>query len=116
MGNLEFDICNIFYNCNEGYFGHKGTGKDIRVIECDNVYDTCKNFYDKIAYGGMENISFTRDGKHYMYQAKMRDGSIVTYREFTSTEDSPAVSISIKGSTDTGGIKKQKIHFVKRRK
>ena len=46
---------------------------------------------------------------------EMSDGSIITYREYQSSDGSPVVDINIKKSTDTGGIKKQKIHFVKRR-
>ena len=44
---------------------------------------------------------------------KMKDGSILSYREVSSSDGSPAVEINIKQSTDHGDIKYQKIHFVK---
>ena len=49
---------------------------------------------------------------HY---TKMKDGSILSYREVSSSDGTPAVEINIKKSTDHGGIKYQKIHFVKGR-
>ena len=54
------------------------------------------------------------NGKGYI--TELKDGTIISYREVTSTEGSPAVEINIKKSTDTGGVKKQKIHFEKRKK
>ena len=47
---------------------------------------------------------------------KLKDGTIITYREITSTKDSPAVEINIKQSNDSGGIKNQKIHFEGKKK
>ena len=44
---------------------------------------------------------------------KMKDGSIVSHREISTSDGSPAVEINITRSEDSGGIKKQKIHFVK---
>lgn len=44
---------------------------------------------------------------------KMKDGSILSYREVSSSDGSPAVEINIKKSIDHGGIKNRKIHFVK---
>lgn len=49
---------------------------------------------------------------HY---TKMKDGSILSYREVSSSDGTPAVEINIKKSTDHGGIKYQKIHFAKGR-
>lgn len=46
---------------------------------------------------------------------KMRDGTIISYREISSSDGSPAVEINIKQSTDHADIKYQKIHFVKGR-
>lgn len=53
------------------------------------------------------------NGKGFI--TELKDGTIISYREITSTEGSPAVEINIKKSTDTGGVKKQKIHFEKRK-
>ncbi len=44
---------------------------------------------------------------------KMSDGTIITYRRYTRSDNLPAVDINIRKSTDSGGIKSQKIHFVK---
>ncbi|MCF0106641.1 MAG: hypothetical protein HUJ53_07765 [Holdemanella sp.] len=43
------------------------------------------------------------------------DGTIITYREVSSSDGSPAVDINIKKSTDSSGVKSQKIHFVKKK-
>ena len=44
---------------------------------------------------------------------KMKDGTILSYREVSSSDGTPAVEINVKESNDHGGIKYQKIHFVK---
>ena len=46
---------------------------------------------------------------------KMKDGSILSFREITSSADSPAVEINIRESNNYGDIKYQKIHFSKGR-
>lgn len=47
----------------------------------------------------------------------MADGSVVTMRTISSSPDgSPVVEINISGSTHTGGLKEQKIHFVEQKK
>ena len=43
----------------------------------------------------------------------MADGSIITWREKSHSDGTSVVEINISGSSHTGGIKKQKIHFVK---
>ena len=43
----------------------------------------------------------------------MKDGTIVSYREVSSSDGSPAVEINIRKSDEHGDIKYQKIHFVK---
>lgn len=43
----------------------------------------------------------------------MADGSIITFRPITKSDNYPAVNINISRSTDYGGIKTQKIHFGK---
>lgn len=45
---------------------------------------------------------------------KMRDGSIISYRPISSSDGSPAIDINIRKSRNSGGIKQQKIHFVKK--
>ena len=45
--------------------------------------------------------------------AKMKDGTIISYREVTSSDGTPAVEINISNSNDPADVKKQKIHFIK---
>lgn len=53
-----------------------------------------------------------RNGKGF--RVSMKDGSIITYREVSSSDGSPAVDIHIMSSSDdTGGVRTQKIHFVR---
>lgn len=101
------------YQYKNGYFGRKGQSsyESTRNINCKNPIDESKKFYDKLAHGGIE--SKLPNGKGYM--TEMSDGSIITFREYQSSDGSPVVDINIKKSTNTGGIKKQKIHFVKGR-
>ena len=42
----------------------------------------------------------------------MADGTIVTMRKTSTSDGTPVVEINISGSNHTGGIQKQKIHFV----
>lgn len=42
----------------------------------------------------------------------MSDGTIITWRVISNSDGTPVVEINIKGSSHTGGLKKQKIHFV----
>lgn len=102
------------YAYNNGYFGKIGKSRvtDIRQIDCSDPIRESKKFYDKLANGGIEEI--LPNGKGVI--TSMKDGTVITYRVITSTEGSPAVDINIKRSSDTGGIKKQKIHFEKENK
>lgn len=102
------------YKYEHGYFGDKGksTKTKNRVIHCDDPVSEAKKFYDTIANGGIE--ASLENGKGFF--TRLKDGTIITYREITSTVDSPAVEINVKKSTDTGGIKTQKIHFEKEKK
>lgn len=43
----------------------------------------------------------------------MADGTIIIYREYTSTDGSLAVDIGIKFCSNKGLIKQQRVHFVK---
>ena len=52
------------------------------------------------------------EGKGMVY--RMRDGSVITHRYFSSSKDgSPVVELKVKNAS---GIKSQKIHFVKKGK
>ncbi len=98
------------FSFHNGYFGEKGEGTHfVRVIKSDDPVSTAKDFYNKIAYGGLEYKMSNGKGVF----TKMRDGSILSFREVSSSDGSPAVDINISKSNDHGGIKQQKIHFVK---
>lgn len=68
-----------------------------------------RDFYGTGAYGGIERELDNGKG----VRTDMADGTTFTFREVSGSPDrSPAVNISIRRSTDTGGVETQKIHFV----
>ena len=99
------------YSFNNGYFGTRGdsTKERTRHIESKNPISTSTDFYSKLTHGAIEKQ--LPNGKGAV--AKLADGTIVTYRKISSSDGSPAVDINIKRSEESGGIKQQKIHFVK---
>ena len=99
------------YPCENGRFGKSSpsTGNKTRNIASENPLATATDFYDRLAFGGIEKIY--NNGTLHITQ--MADGSIITMRPVSSSRDgSPVVEINISGSTHTGGLKQQKIHFV----
>jgi hypothetical protein len=106
IGRLKSD-----YTLRNGYFGEKGQGRDfVRNITSDEPLHTAKDFYDKAAYGGIERKMNNGKGLY----AKMSDGTILSYREISTSDGTPAVEINIRGSSAHGEIKYQKIHFIER--
>ena len=97
------------YKFQKGYFGERGTSSQIRVMVCSDQYSESKAFYDKLAYWGIEKNLEKGNG----VRTNMADGTIIIYREYTSTDGSPAVDIGIKFSSNKELIKQQRIHFVK---
>jgi len=100
----------------DGYFGNKGKSHsdDVRNIESENPSQTAKDFYDTIAYGGIEsNIVNKKTNEVIGQTTKLKDGTVVSWREVSSSDGSPAIDINISQSKDSAGIAKQKIHFVK---
>ncbi len=98
------------YKFHDGYFGDRGeSSARVRNITSDDPVATSKDFYDKIAFGGIERRMDNGKG----FTTKMKDKSIISYRETSSSDGSPAVDINIRKSDDHGTIKLQKIHFVK---
>lgn len=94
-----------------GYFGKKGNGKNksVRHIESDNPLLAAHDFYNRAANGGLrEVLGF---GK---WKTTMGDGTVLTMREVSSSDGSPAVDINITRGLSNGDIKNQKIHFVER--
>ncbi len=99
------------YPYRDGYFGVKGkSDSKVRNIASDNPIATAKEFYQTATKGGIE--SPMKNGKGYT--TRMKDDSMVSYREISTSDGSPAVDINIRRSTNSGGIKQQKIHFVRR--
>lgn len=98
------------YDYINGYFGEQGRGRSfVRNIESNDPTSTAKDFYDTASHGGIEETM--NNGKGYV--TKMKDGSILSYREVSSSDGSSTVEINIRQSDDHGNIKYQKIHFVK---
>ena len=105
------------YPYDNGYFGAKGDSSDskVRHIESPDPQKCAKEFYDKFTYGGIEEPIFNKKtGDEIGQKTTLSDGSIISWRNVSSSADgSPAVDINIEYSSDSGGIKRQKIHFVK---
>jgi hypothetical protein len=99
------------FNPNTGYFGDKGDSprSSVRHIESEDPLKTAKDFYDKASYGGKEEK--LEDGK---LKTIMKDGTVLIFREISNSDGTPVVQINIQSSNNNGGIKKQKIHFVKK--
>ena len=89
-----------------GYFGIKGENK--RVIYSKNQYKESKQFYSKMSKGGVQEPLPNGHGEKKI----MKDGGVVTYREETSTQGSPAVDFG----KMQGQVKNQRIHFIKKEK
>ena len=103
------------YHYENGRFGlnSPSTGNRTRNIISSDPMATAKDFYDRIAYGGRE-IVYKGEKLNITHMA---DGSVISMRTVSSSPDgSPVVEINISGSTHTGGIKEQKIHFVEEKK
>lgn len=100
------------YAIQEGYFGvvSKRGNSRVRKIETDNPLEEARNFYATAGYGGIEEQ--LEDGK---WITTMKDGTVLTMREVSSSDGSPAVDINISKSIEAAGIKKQKIHFVEKK-
>lgn len=101
------------YPYHEGRFGVRESKKNkVRHIASDNPLETAQDFYDRLAYGGKEDIY----EKEKMKITRMADGTVITYRETSTSDGSPVVEINIDKSSDSGGVKNQKIHFIKEEK
>lgn len=99
------------YPLKDGYFGKRGDGgSGVRHIEADDPVKEANKFYKAIAKGGFEKP--LKNGKGVA--TTLADGTVITKREVSSSDGSPAVDINIKESGDPAGVKDQKIHFVRR--
>lgn len=97
------------YEFNNGYFGERGNKNFIRTITCSDPQKSAADFFSTISEGGI--FSTSSNGKASI--ATMADGTVISYRTITTTENSPAVEINIRYSSEAGGIKYQKIHFMR---
>lgn len=97
------------YSYSNGYFGENSKHGKMRtrnIVSSDN-FATATDFYNKIAFGGKEQIVNAN-----MRITRMADGSVITMRKISHSDGTPVVEINIRSSTHTGGVKGQKIHFV----
>ncbi|MDY6274014.1 MAG: hypothetical protein SPL41_03225, partial [Succinivibrionaceae bacterium] len=80
------------YKFQNGYFGERGTSSQIRVINCSDQYSESKAFYNKLAYGGIEEPLKKGNG----VRTNMADGTIIIYREYTTqTSQIPKMASSL---------------------
>ena len=102
-------ITSTKYEYKNGRFGvsSPSTGNKTRNISSADPLSTAKDFYDKIAFGGIEKI-YNNGNLRITYMA---DGTIISTRTISRSDGTPVVEINISGSTHTGGLKAQKIHF-----
>ena len=95
------------YPMHEGYFGQKSGTSRVRRIYSDEPLATARDFYRRASYGGVERSAAGRPRI-----TNMADGATVSFRE-ASRDGSPVVEIHPPAGIDTGGIKYQKIHFMR---
>lgn len=99
------------YKYINGYFGDVSPStenKTRNIVSSDNLA-TANYFYNKIAYGGTE---ISRNNGN-LKNTTMSDGTIITERNISSSNGTPVVEINIRNRTHNGGVKYQKIHFLK---
>lgn len=98
------------YPYTNGRFGISSPhgGASTRNISAVDNLAAAKGFYDRIAFGGKESIV-----NENLRITRMADGSIITMRKVSHSDGTPVVDINIERSTHTGGLRKQKIHFIR---
>ena len=98
------------YQYSNGRFGvsSPSTGNKTRNISSATPLDTAKDFYNKIAFGGTENVY--NNGNRKITQ--MADGTIITWRKISSSDSTPVVEINISNSNHSGGVKNKKYILV----
>lgn len=98
------------YEYHNGYFGEPSPDSKSknRNIMSGNPSKTAKAFYDAIALGGREERLANGKG----FNTRLADGTVITWREVSSSDGTPAIDINVSRSNDSGGVKRQKIHFI----
>ena len=99
----------LSYPTSNGYFGIKGSSYGIREIHSRNHEKTAKDFFNKIARGGILDLHTIKGG----VVSRMKDGTVVSYRKITSSNNSPAVEIRFRKLDSKFGIKDQKFTLYK---
>ena len=95
------------YDFEDGYFGDEAASEDKRHIYSDDPLATARDFYERIGYGGIEEPLPGGKG----VKVTMSDGTVISFREVSESDGTPVVQVSIRRSTDSAGVEKQKIHF-----
>lgn len=103
-------ITSLKYIYSNGRFGVNSPhgGASTRNIASPDNLLTAIDFYNKIAFGGKEQIVDDN-----LRITRMADGTIITMRKVSHSDGTPVVDINIERSAHNSGIKKQKIHFIK---
>ena len=98
------------YKYSNGYFGENSpsTGHRTRNIASGDNLKTATDFYNKIALGGKEKTLSDN-----LRVTSMSDGSRISFRVKSVSDGTPVVEINITKSNSTGGVKHQKIHFIR---
>lgn len=98
------------YKYSNGYFGDKSpsTGNRTRNIASSDNVASAIDFYNKIALGGKEKIL-----SNNLKVTNMSDGTRISFRLKSTSDGTPVVEINITKSTHYGGVKYQKIHFIR---
>lgn len=109
--SLEDNVKDIktSYPLIDGFFGIKGSSRRVREIHSKNHEVVAKDFFNKIAKGGIHDLHTIPGG----VVSRLKDGSVISYRKITSSPNSPAVEIRFRSTDSKYGIKDQKIHFIK---
>lgn len=93
-----------------GYFGEEGNNHRVRIIYSHNPIKEAIKLYKILSEGGQKYPIKGGDGE----VARMDDGTFITFRKYTTSDNNPAIDININNSNDHKNLKRQKIHFEKR--
>lgn len=91
-----------------GYFGVEGSGKKVRLIVSADPYATATEFWRILTRN--QRITPLENGRGW--RVDFPDQSTAVYRRLTSTDGSPAVTLTIE-TNGLGVARFQRIHFTK---
>ena len=110
QGTLEYNAHQMtgMYSVNaNGYFGINTGHRHVRKIISDKPLKSAYSFFHQLVKGNTPEPLSSKKG----WIVKMLDGYIVTIRDHSNSDGSPAIDIHIRGKCKT--IKDQQIHFTK---